>query len=47
MSRRGKCEGSTNKSVSARTLLNKAQKVPSGEQVMSAFARKFPSSLEK
>ena len=47
MSRRGKCKGSTNKSVSAWTLLNKAQKVPSGEQVLSAFARKFPSSLEK
>ena len=46
-SRRGECKGSTNKYASARTLLNKAQKVPTGEQVMSAFALKFPRSLAK
>ena len=44
MSRRGKCKESTNKSVSAWTLLNEAQKVPSGNRSCLPLPESSPAA---
>lgn len=45
MSGKEECNGSADIYASALTLLYKAQEVPTGEQVTSTLAIKFPSSL--